>query len=61
MADYLTVVYGEDVRPYTEYPSKLITHLFERFKMKPILFSCTSKKGLEELTLRLFKECKSSD
>jgi len=34
MADYLTVVYGEGVRPYTDYPSKLIVHLFERFKMK---------------------------
>ena len=26
MADYLTVVYGEGVRPYTDYPSKLISH-----------------------------------
>ena len=34
MADYLTVVYGEGVRPYTDYPSKLIMHLFERFEMK---------------------------
>lgn len=34
MADYLRVVYGEGVRPYTEYPSKLVSYLFERFDMK---------------------------
>ena len=35
MSDYLQVIYGEGVRPYTDYPSKLVTHLFERFNMKP--------------------------
>ncbi len=41
--------------------NELSDQIYKKFKMKPILFSCTSKKGLEELTLRLFKECKSSD
>ena len=31
MADYLTVVYGEGVRPYTTYPLQLIEYLFDRF------------------------------
>lgn len=34
MADYLKIVYGENIRPYTDYPSKLIKYLFERFNMK---------------------------
>lgn len=34
MADYLSVVYGENVRPYTDYPSKLVSYLFEKFDMK---------------------------
>ena len=35
MADYLKVVYDEDVRPYTDYPSKLIKYLFDRYNMQP--------------------------
>ena len=31
MADYLSVVYGEGVRPYTDYPSKLVKYLFDKF------------------------------
>ena len=54
MADYLTVVYGEGVRPYTDYPSKLITHLFERFKMKPGMKILEPGCGRGEF-LRVFK------
>lgn len=35
MADYLKVVYGEGVRPHTDYPSKLVKHLFDSFNMEP--------------------------
>ena len=34
MADYLSVVYGEGVRPYTQYPSQLVKYLFENYDMK---------------------------
>mgnify|MGYP003308616062 FL=1 len=34
MADYLKVVYGEGVRPHTDYPSKLVKHLFDSFNME---------------------------
>ena len=33
MADYLKVVYDNDVRPYTDYPSQLVRYLFHRFNM----------------------------
>ena len=32
MADYLKVVYGEGVRPFTDYPSKLVKYLFDSFE-----------------------------
>lgn len=35
MADYLSVVYDDKVRPYTEYPAKLVNYLFQAFNMKP--------------------------
>ena len=54
MADYLTVVYGEGVRPYTDYPSKLSTYLFERFKMKPGMTILEPGCGRGEF-LRVFK------
>lgn len=31
---YLDVVYSEERRPYTDYPSKLCKYLFDRYKMK---------------------------
>ena len=34
MSDYLQVVYNKELRPYTEYPQKLIQHLFNAFQMK---------------------------
>ena len=54
MADYLKVVYGEGVRPYTEYPAKLVTHLFERFEMKPGMKILEPGCGRGEF-LRVFK------
>ena len=35
MTDYLSVVYDEESRPYTDYPSKLCAYLFQAFQMKP--------------------------
>ena len=54
MADYLTVVYGEGVRPYTDYPLKLVTYLFERFKMKAGMSILEPGCGRGEF-LRVFK------
>lgn len=54
MADYLTVVYGEGVRPYTKYPSQLIRHLFDRFEMKPGMKILEPGCGRGEF-LRVFK------
>ena len=34
MADYLKVIYGEDVKPFTDYPAKLVKYLFDSFEMK---------------------------
>lgn len=54
MADYLKVVYDEGVRPYTDYPSKLITYLFQRFGMKPGMKILEPGCGRGEF-LRVFK------
>ncbi|MCK9582210.1 MAG: class I SAM-dependent methyltransferase [Endomicrobiales bacterium] len=35
MPDYITVVYDEGKRPYTDYPEKLCHYLFSAFKMSP--------------------------
>lgn len=35
MADYLKVVYDEKSHPYSEYPLKLVSYLFQSFQMKP--------------------------
>lgn len=35
MADYLKVIYDEGSHPYTEYPAKLCSYLFQAFSMKP--------------------------
>lgn len=55
MADYLSVVYGEGVRPYTEYPAKLITYLFNRFNMRPGMKILEPGCGRGEF-LRVFKD-----
>ncbi len=55
MADYLKVVYGEGVRPFTDYPSKLVKHLFERFEMKQGMKILEPGCGRGEF-LRVFKE-----
>lgn len=54
MADYLSVVYGEGVRPYTKYPSQLIKHLFDQFDMKPGMRILEPGCGRGEF-LRVFK------
>jgi ubiquinone/menaquinone biosynthesis C-methylase UbiE len=54
MADYLSVVYGEGVRPYTDYPSKLVKYLFEKFEMKPGMKILEPGGGRGEF-LRVFK------
>lgn len=35
MSDYLSVVYDDALRPYTEYPAKLAKLLFDSYGMKP--------------------------
>jgi len=35
MTDYLKVIYDEGSHPYTEYPAKLCSYLFQAFGMKP--------------------------
>ena len=35
MASYLSVVYDEEARPYTDYPEQLIHYLFQSFEMQP--------------------------
>ena len=35
MSKYLSVMYDEKVRPYTDYPMKLTKHLFDLFNLKP--------------------------
>jgi ubiquinone/menaquinone biosynthesis C-methylase UbiE len=34
MADYLNVIYDSKSHPYTDYPSKLVSYLFQSFNMK---------------------------
>jgi len=54
MAGYLTVIYGKDVRPYTDYPSKLVKYLFDRFEMKEGMKILEPGCGRGEF-LRVFK------
>lgn len=35
MASYLSVVYDEKLRPYTDYPEQLIHYLYQSFNMQP--------------------------
>lgn len=55
MADYLTVVYGDNVRPLTDYPSKLVKYLFKRFEMKPGMKILEPGCGRGEF-LKVFKD-----
>ena len=54
MADYLKVVYGEGVRPFTDYPAKMVKHLFDRFNMKEGMKILEPGSGRGEF-LRVFK------
>lgn len=35
MADYVDVTYNERARPKTDYPSRLVKYLFDRYEMRP--------------------------
>ncbi|TGM44528.1 class I SAM-dependent methyltransferase [Leptospira biflexa] len=35
MTDYLKVIYDEGSHPYTDYPGKLVSYLFQSFNLKP--------------------------
>ena len=35
MADYLKIVYSGKRRPFTDYPSKLVKYLYDKFNLKP--------------------------
>jgi ubiquinone/menaquinone biosynthesis C-methylase UbiE len=55
VSDYLSVVYDEKARPYTEYPQKLIYYLFNAFEMKEGMRLLEPGCGRGE-HLRIFKE-----
>ena len=61
MANYLRVVYNENIRPYTKYPPQLCNYLFQRFDMKKgdkILDIGSGRgdfsKGFKDLGLEVF-------
>lgn len=35
MKDYLDITYNKEVRPYTDYPHKLVAHLCDLFELRP--------------------------
>jgi len=35
MSDYLSIIYDDSLRPYTQYPEQLAGYLFSQFQMKP--------------------------
>ena len=55
MSDYLSVVYNKEVKPYTSYPQKFISHLFSLYEMKEGRRLLEPGVGRGEF-LRLFKE-----
>ena len=55
MANLLKVVYSERVRPFNDYPLKLIRHLFKRFKMKQVVIILESDFRQGDF-LRVFKK-----
>jgi ubiquinone/menaquinone biosynthesis C-methylase UbiE len=55
MSDYLSVVYNKEVKPYTSYPQKFISHLFDLYGMKQGRRLLEPGVGRGEF-LRLFKE-----
>jgi SAM-dependent methyltransferase len=55
VSDYLNIVYDKKVRPYTEYPEKLMNYLFNTFQMKEGMTLLEPGCGRGE-HLRLFKK-----
>ena len=55
MSDYLKIVYDEKTKPYTEYPQKLISYLFNIFKMQEGMKLLEPGCGRGE-HLRIFRE-----
>jgi len=55
LSDYLNIIYDENARPYTKYPEKLISYLFNAFQMKEGMTLLEPGCGRGE-HLRLFKE-----
>ena len=45
--DYINVIYGEDVKPFTSYPSILTRYLFKKFKINigATLLDCGCGRG----------------
>ncbi|MBI2274139.1 MAG: class I SAM-dependent methyltransferase [Bacteroidetes bacterium] len=64
MADYLNVVYDSNLRPKTTYPAKLVSYLFDTYKMKRgqkfLEPGCGRGEFLEEFK-RLGLECYGID
>ena len=34
MSDYLEIFYNKNSKPYTSYPEKFVSHIFQKYKMK---------------------------
>jgi SAM-dependent methyltransferase len=55
MADYLKIIYSEKKRPFTDYPSQLVKHLFDEFNLKPGMKILEPGSGRGEF-LKSFKD-----
>lgn len=55
MRDYLSIVYNRNTRPYTEYPRKLVDHLFNAFNLRRDMKILEPGCGYGD-HLRLFEE-----
>lgn len=55
MTDYLKVVYDESSHPYTDYPGKLVSYLYQSFGLKPGLKILEAGCGRGEFLLNFKK------